>query len=226
MQAGPRVAVRIFVGGVRPLAASGKLSGIYKLPLAGPVQLGPEGFDGDVQADRRVHGGPDKAVQVYPLRHHGALERQFPQLAGRLGPGAIGENLSCEGLDESGVRVGDVWRLGEALLQVCQPRNPCWKIDEKLDFPGVAAAIAQSRRNGWYCRVLRTGRVTPGDALELVEPGEAAFRLDAMLELLQSEAAEPEALQRLARAPGMARNWARKIEQRIAWLREQGKAGA
>ncbi len=220
------VAVRIFVGGVRPLPASGKLSGIYKLPLTGPVHLGPEGFAGDVQADRRVHGGPDKAVQVYPLKHHAALEALFPQLAGSVGPGAIGENLSCEGLDESGVRVGDVWRLGEALLQVCQPRNPCWKIDEKLDCPGVAAAIAQSRRNGWYCRVLRTGRVAPGDALQLVEPGQAAFGLDAMLELVQRETAPLEDLHSLALAPGIALNWKRKIEQRIAWLREQGMAGA
>ncbi len=226
MEARPAVSVRIFIGGVRPLPASGKLSGIYKLPLTGPVQLGPEGFEGDVQADRRVHGGPDKAVQVYPLEHHAALETLFPQLAGRLGPGAIGENLSCEGLDESGVRVGDVWRLGEALLQVCQPRNPCWKIDEKLDCAGVAAAIAQSHRNGRYCRVLRTGRVVPDDALELVEPGEAAFRLDAMLELVQRQAPAPQALQRLALAPGIAQNWRRKIEQRIAWLREQDEAGA
>ncbi len=226
MEGRSRFSVRIFVGGLRPLAASGKLSGIYKLPIAGPVQLGPEGFDGDVQADRRVHGGPDKAVQVYPLKHHAALEALFPQLAGSLGPGAIGENLSCEGLDETGVRVGDVWRLGEALLQVCQPRNPCWKIDEKLDCAGVAASIAQTRRNGWYCRVLRTGRVAPGDALELVEPGEAAFRLDAMLELVQREPAPLEQLQGLARAPGIAQNWSRKIEQRIAWLREQGGAAA
>lgn len=223
MDAMNQVAVRIFVGGVRPLADSGKLSGIFKMPVQGPVHLGPEGFDGDVQADRRVHGGPDKAVQLFPASHYAELETLFPVLRGRLGAGSIGENLSCEGLDESGVRVGDVWRLGQALLQLCQPRNPCWKIDEKLQCPGVAAAIAQSRRTGWYWRVLRTGMVHPGDALELQEAGDPALRLDAMLELVQREHPPLQELQRLARAPAIAQNWRRKIEQRIAWLREQGQ---
>lgn len=208
--------VQIFIGGVRPLPQSGRPSGIFKELVKRPLLLGPCGFDGDVQADLTAHGGPDKAVQLYPVSHYVELERRFEKLRGNLGPGALGENISCDGLDEHDVRVGDVWRLGQALLQLSQPRSPCWKIDDKLDCVGVAAAIAQTRRTGWYWRVIRPGMVEPQDTLQLVEPGNAAFRLSAMLILMQEENPSRIALQDLARAPGIAENWRRKIEQRLA----------
>ena len=123
--------VSFFIGGIRPLPDSGRPTGIYKQAVTAALELGPEGFTGDHQADRRVHGGPDKAVHLYPARHYGQLVQRFPEAAGQLVAGSLGENLSTADLDESDVRVGDIWRLGDARLQVCQPRSPCWKIDDR-----------------------------------------------------------------------------------------------
>ncbi|HLO64027.1 MAG TPA: MOSC domain-containing protein, partial [Azonexus sp.] len=106
--------ISLFIGGIRPLPESGRPTGIYKQPANGPLQLGHEGFVGDLQADRRVHGGPDKAVHLYPAAHYAKLAARFPDAADQLVVGSIGENISTPDLDENDVRLGDIWRLGTA----------------------------------------------------------------------------------------------------------------
>ena len=125
--------------------------------IAAFKQIGPEGFSGDAQADRRVHGGPEKAVHLYPAAHYTRLAERFPEAAAQLQPGSLGENISSSTLDETRVRIGDIFRLGEARLQVCQPRSPCWKIDDRFGCAGMAAYIAEQRLTGWYFRVLQPG---------------------------------------------------------------------
>ncbi|MBI3531493.1 MAG: MOSC domain-containing protein [Burkholderiales bacterium] len=156
------IQVAIFTGGIQPLPTSGRPTGMFKTPVAGPVELTVEGFVGDQQADRRVHGGPDKAVHLYPARHYASLAASFPEIAAALVPGALGENLSAADIDERDVRIGDIWQLGTARLQVSQPRSPCWKIDERLACEGVAAWIARNHLTGWYLRVTQAGTVSPG----------------------------------------------------------------
>lgn len=216
--------VKLFVGDVQPLPESGRPTGMYKQPLCGPMQVLRDGFAGDQQADRRVHGGPEKALHLYPARHYARLARAFPDAAALLVPGSIGENLSSDELDEGDVRVGDAWSLGEALLQVCQPRNPCWKIDERFGCRGMAAFIVEQRIPGWYWRVLRPGLVSPGDTLERVagEPGAPTLR--EALDTWHAQPAPIEALRRLADTAGIALHWRARIEQRIAWLLAQAPA--
>ncbi len=214
------VSLTVFTGKVRALPESGRPTGMYKSPVTAAVQLGLEGFEGDQQADRRVHGGPEKAVHLYPAGHLAVLARRFPQAAPALVPGAIGENLSAH-LDEGDVRVGQVWRLGEALVQVCQPRNPCWKIDERFGCAGMAAFIVEARITGWYWRVLRPGRVQPGDGLEPVDAAPDAPTLRDALETWHTHRAPPRDLERLAATPGIAEHWKHKILQRVAWLGQQ-----
>ena len=214
------VATALFVGDIRPLPESGRPTGMYKTALGAPARLGVDGFDVDRQADRRVHGGPEKAVHLYPSMHLARLAARFPQAAAQLLPGAIGENLSAA-LDESAVRVGEVWSLGDALLQICQPRNPCWKIDERFGCPGMAAYIVEARITGWYWRVLRGGVVQPGDALRLQHTDAAAPTLRDALELWHAPRADTAALARLAQVDGIAAHWRHKIEQRIDWLARQ-----
>ncbi|WP_414041181.1 MOSC domain-containing protein [Acidithiobacillus sp. M4-SHS-6] len=213
------LAVQIFVGTIQRLPQSARPSGIYKTRVNMPVYLNINGFEGDQQADLRVHGGPDKAVQLYPVAHYAALIKRFPELLGKLAPGAIGENISCPDLNEQEVHIGDLWQLGEALLQITQPRSPCSKIDEKLDCKGVAAYIAQSSKTGWYFRVLEPGMVTAENRLVLVESGNEHYRLCSILSLMQqNESAAIGALQRCLMAPGIADNLRLKIEQKIVHL--------
>jgi MOSC domain-containing protein YiiM len=214
--------VSLFIGTVAPLPGSGRPSGIFKHPVSRPIHLGREGFDGDQQADRRVHGGPDKAVHLYPAAHYARLANRFPQAVGDLVPGSLGENLSSAGFDEGGVRIGDFFQLGEALLQVCQPRSPCWKIDERFGVDGIAAFIAERGLTGWYFRVVRAGMVAPDATLDVLESDAAAPTLHAAMALWRLHRPDPGALRRVAATPGIAAGWRQKIEARAAWLEGNG----
>lgn len=213
----------LFTGGIRPLPDSGRPTGMYKQPASGPLVIETDGFVGDQQADRRVHGGPEKAVHLYPARHYARLATRFPDAASQLLPGSLGENISTPDLDENDVRIGDIWRLGTARLQVCQPRNPCWKIDERFSSDGMAAFIAEERLTGWYWRVLTPGRTIPGDALLLESRADSLTLADAM-RLWQEHRPPLADLEKLAAAPGIASQWRQKIVSRIAWLAQQQQA--
>lgn len=212
--------VKIFVGTLRPLPDNARLTGMFKLPVTAPIDIGPAGFAGDQQADRRVHGGPEKAVHLYPAAHYAQLAARFPEAADQLVAGSLGENLSAE-VTEADVCIGDVFALGSARLQVCQPRNPCWKIDQRFGVDGMAAYIAETGLTGWYWRVLQTGRAAPDDLLTLAERPDDAITLGEAMALWQTQRPGPEALERIARAPGIAAGWQRKILDRAAWLRKE-----
>jgi MOSC domain-containing protein YiiM len=212
--------ISLFIGTIRPLPESGRPTGIYKQAASGPLELGREGFIGDQQADRRVHGGPDKAVHLYPARHYARLAERFPGAAQELVIGSIGENISTPDLDENDVRLGDIWRLGTARLQLCQPRNPCWKIDERYGCDGMAQFIAEQRLTGWYWLVLTPGTVNPGDELLCEQSDPAAYTLAEAMLCWQDHRPPLADLEKLASSPGLADNWRQKILNRLDWLRQ------
>jgi MOSC domain-containing protein YiiM len=216
--------VSLFIGGIRPLPESGRPTGIYKQPAAGTLELGREGFVGDEQADRRVHGGPEKAVHLYPAAHYARLAEKFPDASTQLVIGSLGENMSTAELDESDVRIGEIWRLGSAQLQVCQPRNPCWKIDERFASEGMAAFIAEHGLTGWYWRVLVPGQVPPGATLDRLVAADDSLTLAAAMRLWQAHRPELAELEKLAASPGIAQNWQQKIMARIEWLRKNSES--
>lgn len=216
--------VSLFIGGIRPLPESGRPTGIYKQAVVTALELGPEGFIGDQQADRRVHGGPDKAVHLYPARHYARLAARFPEAASQLVIGSLGENISTADLDENDVRIGDIWRLGTARLQLCQPRNPCWKIDERFSCEGMAEFIAHERLTGWYWRVVTPGTVSPGDSLDIERAATEAFTLAEAMQCWQAHRPALADLEKLAATPGIAENWKQKITTRIDWLRKNPQA--
>jgi MOSC domain-containing protein YiiM len=137
---------------------NGARTAIFKTPVHSRVKIRSKGIVGDHQADHRVHGGPEKAVHQYAALNYSKLAARFPEIAAAFVPGSIGENLSASGIDESSVAIGDIFALGSAHLQLCQPRSPCGKIDTRYGLAGVAKYISDCCYQGWYYRVLEAGR--------------------------------------------------------------------
>lgn len=147
--------------------ARGEMTAIAKHPLQGPVRIGPAGIEGDEQADRRFHGGRDKALHHYPADHYprwGQAAVDHPLLNM---PGAFGENISTWGLTEGDVCIGDRIRCGTALLEVSQGREPCWKQGLRMEWAALPKLMVQERRSGWYYRVIEPGTAREGDMLSL-----------------------------------------------------------
>ena len=142
-------------------------TGLWKLPVEGAVAARELGLEGDLQADKRVHGGPDKAVYAYATED---VEWWEEQLGRELGPGFFGENLTLRGVEVSGARIGERWEIGGAVLEVSGPRHPCWKLATKVGEPRFIKRFAQAGRPGAYLRVLRHGELRAGDVV-VVTPG-------------------------------------------------------
>jgi MOSC domain-containing protein YiiM len=145
------------------------LTSIFKSPVAGRVAIRQHNIDGDRQSDLTVHGGPYKAVYCYPGEHYDYWRRQLPDA--ELDSGAFGENLTTEGLSEESVWIGDQYRVGSALLQVTQPRMPCYKLGIRFGRPDMVKRFWVSARPGIYFSVVAEGEVAPGDAIELAARG-------------------------------------------------------
>jgi MOSC domain-containing protein YiiM len=155
------------VGAPRPVQVDGRtvLTAIWKHPVEGRVPLRGVNLRGDDQADRTVHGGPDKAVYAYGVED---TEWWEAELERSLGPGAFGENLTVRGLPVSEAVIGEQWAVGTALLQVAQPRLPCFKLGLRMGDPRFLKRFAKAGRPGAYHRVLREGDIAAGDRIEVV----------------------------------------------------------
>ena len=150
---------QVSVRGGRPV-----MSAIGKAPVSGRVRVAGVNVDGDDQADRRVHGGPDKAVYAYAREDElwwaARLNREVP-------PGMFGENLTVEGVDVSGAVIGERWTVGSVELQVCQPRLPCFKLGLRFGDPQMVKLFAQAGRPGAYLRILTEGELGAGDLVDI-----------------------------------------------------------
>ena len=141
-------------------------SAIAKEPVEGRVRVEGVNVAGDEQADRRVHGGPDKAVYAYAREDTAWWESE---LGRELGPGAFGENLTVEGVAVSGALIGERWRLGTVELEVCQPRFPCFKLGLRFGDPQMLKRFTRAGRPGAYLRIVREGEIGAGDAIEVAD---------------------------------------------------------
>jgi MOSC domain-containing protein YiiM len=160
-------AFALLAGKARYLAR-GESSAIAKSPVSGPVKIGFLGLEGDEQADPTVHGGPDKALHHYPNDHYTRWSEGRADDPVLARPGAFGENIATLGLTEDQVCIGDRFRLGGALIEISQGRQPCWKQGERLNWPALPALMVKERRSGWYYRVIEEGEVEPGETLSMV----------------------------------------------------------
>lgn len=199
----------VLTGKVRAFRGDDEPSAIGKFPVAGAVAIDALGLAGDEQADRVHHGGIDKAIHHYPADHYPYWRGELGDAPLLGGPGAFGENISTSGLDEDSVFLGDRFRLGTALVEVSQARQPCWKLDHRFQTRGVMARVVTTRRSGWYYRVLEPGQVQAGDALTLVERPYPEWPLSSLFALLIGGEAKsrPDDLRALELVPVLAETW-------------------
>ena len=169
------------------------------------------GLAGDEQADLTVHGGPEKAVYAYSAAHYPAWVADFPDHADLFVPGGVGENLTIDNLVEGDLCVGDVHRIGTARLQVCQPRQPCFKFALRFADNKLPKAMVRNGRAGWYYRVIEEGTLRAGDAVELVDRPNPDFAFERLVEIVNRRRATSDEFAAMARVNGLAsdlRAWA------------------
>ena len=187
-------------------------SGIAKKPVtAEHVWLDRLNLEGDAQADLEVHGGPDKAVYAYPSEHLPAWAEELGQ---ELGPAPFGENLSTAGGTEDDVCIGDRWYWGDAVLEVCQPRSPCFKLRMHRGRGDIGRLLRQSNRTGWYLRVLEPGRVPVAGPIR-VEPHPMGATVSVMNEATKPGAAPLEVIQALLAVEPLAMVWKLFLASRL-----------
>jgi MOSC domain-containing protein YiiM len=162
---GHLLSVNVGAVGQVELAGRPRTTAIWKRPVSGRVAVRGVNVVGDEQADRRVHGGPDKAVYAYAREDYAWWERQ---LGRPLDPGTFGENLTTEGIQVTDALVGERWRLGSVVLQVTSPRVPCWKLGVRMGDPGFPRRFAAAGRPGAYLAILEEGTVGAGDRIQVL----------------------------------------------------------
>jgi MOSC domain-containing protein YiiM len=160
----------VCTGTARPFNGA-ELSAIAKYPREERVQVLPHGLAPDEQVDKQHHGGPEMALHLYPLDHHKFWRGVIGEHELLAQPGSFGSNLAVSGITEGDVHIGDRFRAGSALLEISQPRQPCWKIEHRFGHNGMVARIIETSRAGWFFRVIEAGNVAAGDTLERVSLG-------------------------------------------------------
>lgn len=184
-------------------------SGIFKRSVDGPVTVSVDGLSGDGQADLVNHGGRDKAICAYAADHYDYWRARldfdsFPH-------GAFGENLTLEGITEAGACIGDVWEIGAVLIQVSQPRQPCWKLARKWRIKTFADDVIKSGRTGWYFRVLRGGDVEAGMACTLIQRTNPEWTITAANAAMYTRPRDTPARAVLSAIPELSAAWQRSL---------------
>jgi MOSC domain-containing protein YiiM len=192
---------------------------IYSGISKGPVKPGTKlwlslhNLSGDGQADITVHGGPDKAVYAYPSEHLPLWEEE---LCDTFGPAPFGENLSTRGMAEADVCIGDRWRWDQAVLEVCQPRWPCFKLAIYRQRRDIQLRMKANGRTGWYLRVVEPGEVTVGSPVEVVERDGAGLTVsDAHQAMADRHLQNRELVEALARHGRLADAWSLPLRERL-----------
>lgn len=197
-----------------PHAGGTVSTGIFKEPLEGRVKVRTLGLEGDAQADRLNHGGADKAVYAYTVENYAYWQRELGRDDFRHGQ--FGENLTVEGMLDDAVHVGDAFRVGGALLQITQPRAPCYKLGIRMGSREFPKRFLASSRVGFYLRVLEEGEVGAGDDIQRVETEPVRMTVREMTRLLHFEPKNLEGARRALAIEGLSAAWRESFEHRLA----------
>ncbi|OPA74616.1 MOSC domain-containing protein [Paenibacillus selenitireducens] len=187
------------------------LSAIHKEPAHERLYLSKVNFTGDEQADKVHHGGEDKAVCVYSLDHYPYWENE---LGLNLPRGAFGENLTVQGMRETDIHIGDVFQLDEAVVQVSQPRQPCYKLAAKYRIPDLAVRVQDTGFTGFYFRVLQEGWVSPQCTILPLERDTAFVTLEYANQIMHHDKRNLEGIERILAVPALSESWRLTLEKR------------
>jgi MOSC domain-containing protein YiiM len=211
---------RLLIGGPKPFRSDGTQSAMAREATDDPVMLRINGFEGDQVADTKVHGGPEKALHLYPPEH-------YPFWNAKLGghdllnqAGAFGENISASGLTEDKVKIGDRFRMGKAIVEIAQGRQPCWKIDHHFGVHGLSREVIRTARCGLYFRVIEEGMVRRGDVITQIESAQHDWTVKRVFNLLigtghRADGAQAD-LAALAQFETLAAVWRKRAEALLA----------
>jgi MOSC domain-containing protein YiiM len=207
--------VSVNVGRPREVVWHGRVvrTSIWKDPVEGPVHVSSLNLEGDEQSDLSVHGGPEKAVYVYPREHYEYWRRELH--APDLLWGAFGENFTTEGILEPETRIGDRIRVGSAEFLVTQPRMPCFKLGIRFDRDDIVKRFLRSGRSGFYLAVAREGDVAKGNALELVGRDQHGVTVADIVSLYARDRDNEELLRRAVDVPALPESWKGYLRKRL-----------
>jgi MOSC domain-containing protein YiiM len=188
-------------------------TGFFKPSVVGPVWLNSTHLEGDGQADLKNHGGVDKAVLAYSAEHYTFWKTHLnlPDLH----PGAFGENFTILGQTETEVCVGDIYTIGEAIVQVSQPRQPCWKLARRWRIEDLPQQVLANGRTGWYFRVLQEGHISPGQIVELRERPYPEWSIARAHQVMHHHLNDKVAARALADCALLSETWRDKLRQRL-----------
>jgi len=187
-------------------------TGIYKEPVEGPVKVSAFGLEGDVQIDLKNHGGKDKAIYVYTAENYRFWERELEKTS--LPFGQFGENFTVTRMPDETVHIGDIFQVGKIVVQVTQPRVPCFKLGIKMGDPSFVNVFLHSGRTGFYFRVLEEGEVHNGDTITLLHEDEERLNIrDAMLAIIKGPR-QQEIIEKALRIKALSQAWQESLEKR------------
>jgi len=209
--------VSINVGKVKVDTYKGKniQTAIYKTPIEGRIFVSSMNITGDEQADLINHGGKDKALLMYPHEHYSYWHEK---LGLHLQPGAFGENLTTNGLNEDNTCIGDVFELGDITIQVSLPRQPCYKLANKLSEDKLPVYIQDTGFSGFYLRVLKEGYIEPGQTVKLVERHPEQITVSFVNNVKYHDKFNQEALTRLVNLFVLSEDWRSSFQERLNTL--------
>lgn len=172
---------------------------IFKSPVERALQVSFLNIEGDAQADLRFHGGRDKAIYSYDLHYYQQWQQELPQIDWSFG--MFGENLTTQGLTEDSIQLGNIYRVGTALIQAVQPRVPCFKLNVRFQRKDMLERFFHQRCYGTYFRVLEEGKIQAGQSIELVELSPYTITIADVVEAFYSKGSEPHRLQQILDIP-------------------------
>lgn len=203
------------IGRAKPFGPGTARSAIDKHPVTVPILATALGLAGDEQADLRHHGGADKAIHAYSAAHYPQWAQDLPEAADQFRTGGFGENLVVGGATEADLCLGDRWRIGQALLEVSQGRQPCWKLNIRFAVPDMARRVQATGRSGWYFRVIEPGQIKTDDHASLEQRPAPDWPLTRVNDLFYRDKLNRPALAAFVALPRLPERWRTLAEGRL-----------